>query len=209
MHSQAALEALEPARYAELLASELPTDLEQRDKALVDALAAIDVLAARVMRLLLDHALADDTSIGAPSRKVFASTIVGYVDKLDLLEQRARDLAMRGGAADAAGVAEAVVDAAQRALNVREVLGTGVLRLVRDLVTASVPEADQRAKDRTLDDATRKRWSATRRELEALAIDPARIASGPWAARLASHPEQLDEPEPEPEVTFADMIELD
>ena len=69
--------------------------------------------------------------------------------------------------------------------------------------------ADKRARDRTLDDATRKRASAVRRELEALAADPTRFASGPWATRIALHPEQIDEPDPAAEPTFADMIELD
>ena len=69
-------------------------------------------------------------------------------------------------------------------------------------------EADARARDRKLDDAVRKKWSAWRRELEAVASDPMRVTS-PIATRLASWPEQIDEPAPEAEVTFADMIEID
>src|SRR4051812_46374798 len=82
VQSRAAIEALAeaPGRYAEVLGEELPqaastlTDLEHRDAFLTDGIAAIDTLTARVMRIMLDHALATDTSIGAPSRKVFAST---------------------------------------------------------------------------------------------------------------------------------------
>src|SRR3954470_23612669 len=115
--SLSAIEALAeaPGRYAEVLGEELPqaasalTDLEHRDAFLTDGVAAIDTLTARVMRIMLEHALANDTSIGAPTRKVFSSTIVSYANKLDVLEQRARDLAARGGAPDPREVADAVV----------------------------------------------------------------------------------------------------
>jgi hypothetical protein len=43
---------------------------------LAAALGRIDAMIARAMRIRLDHALAADTSIGAPTRSVFASTIV-------------------------------------------------------------------------------------------------------------------------------------
>ena len=48
-----------------------------------------------------------------------------------------------------------------------------------------------------------------RRDLEQLAGDPATIVAASFTARIAAWPEQLDEPDPGPEVTFADMIELD
>ncbi|MBC7975898.1 MAG: hypothetical protein H7138_13075 [Myxococcales bacterium] len=48
-----------------------------------------------------------------------------------------------------------------------------------------------------------------RRELEALVQDPARIASAAMTTRVAAWPVQIDEPAPEPERTFADMIEMD
>jgi hypothetical protein len=71
----------------ERLAEELPSaatlaELEARDAARAGALVRIDAMIARAMRIRLDHALAADTSIGAPTRSVFASTIVGYAGRL-------------------------------------------------------------------------------------------------------------------------------
>ncbi|HEX8109017.1 MAG TPA: hypothetical protein VF516_14895 [Kofleriaceae bacterium] len=88
----AALEA-DPTVYVEQLAAELPgaatlVELEARDAALVAALGQIDAMIARAMRIRLDHALANDTSIGAPTRSVFASTITGYAGRLSLLGAR-------------------------------------------------------------------------------------------------------------------------
>jgi hypothetical protein len=208
VQSLAAIEALPPEAYAAEVAAALPADLEARDAALAAALAHIDATAIRIMRIRLDHALANDTSIGAPTRRVFAQTVVAYVADLDLLARRALDVAARGGAGDPAGAAQLVVDAARATLVQREALSSPVLSLVRDLAAASVADADRRARDRTLDDAQRRRWSAIRRELEALAADPARVAT-PFAQRLATWPAQLDEPAPEAEPTFAELLELD
>jgi hypothetical protein len=102
-----------------------------------------------------------------------------------------------------------VVDAARATLALREALRGEVLALIRERATAAIPDADRCARDRHLGEAQRKRWSAARRDLEVIAGDPTRILAAPMAARLAAWPEQLDEPAPEPEVSFADMIELD
>jgi hypothetical protein len=209
----AALEA-DPAVYVEQLAAELPgaatlAELEARDAAAVAALGQIDAMTARAMRIRLDHALASDTSIGAPTRSVFASTITGYAGRLSLLEQRARDVALRGRAADPDLVAESVVEAARAALALRAALRTGVLALIGDVARAAIPEADRRARDRSLDEPVRRRWSAARRDLEAVAADPERVLAAPMAARLGALPDQLDEPEPGREVSFADLLELD
>jgi hypothetical protein len=215
----AALEA-EPALYAERLAHEIPAaaslaELEARDAVLAGALGRIDAMISRAMRIRLDHALAADASagadasIGAPTRSVFASTIVGYADRLPLLAERARDVAARGRAGDPDHVADLVVDAARGVLALRDAVRAGVLALIQRLAQASAPEADRRARDRTLDDATRRRWSAARRDLEALAADPLHILDAAMPARLAALPEQLDEPAPERELTFADLLELD
>ena len=193
VQSLAAIETVQPEAYAAEVAA---------------ALAHIDATAVRIMRIRLDHALAADTSIAAPTRRVFAHTVIAYVADLDLLARRALDVAARGGAGDPAGVAQLVVDAARATLLQREALRGPLLALVRDLAAASVADADRRARDRTLDDAQRRRWSAIRRELEALAADPARVAT-PFAQRLAAWPTQLDEPVPEPEPTLAELLELD
>jgi hypothetical protein len=216
VHSLAGLEALEaePAVYAERLAEELPAaatlaELEARDAALAAALGRIDAMIARAMKIRLEHALAGDPSIAAPTRSVFSSTITGYAGRLPLLAQRARDVAARGGAADPDRVTEQVLDAARAVLGLRDAIRAGVLGLVRKLAEVAVPEADRRARDRNLDEPVRRRWSAARRDLEAVAADPERVLAAPMAARLGALPDQLDEPDPGREVTFADMIELD
>ena len=209
----AALEA-EPGAYAEALAAELApaatlAELEARDAALVGALGQIDAMIVRAMKIRLEHALAAEPSIAAPTRNVFAHTIVGYADRLSLLEDCARDVAARGRAADPDAIAAAVVEAARSVLALRAAVRAGVLALIRDLAHAAAPDADRRARDRNLDEPVRRRWSAARRDLEAVAADPARVLAAAMPARLGALPDQLDEPDPEREVTFADMLELD
>ena len=216
VHSLARLTAFgaEPDAYAARLATELATaatlaDLEARDAALAAALGHIDMMIVRAMKLRLEHALASEPSIGAPTRNVFAQTIVGYAGKLPLLAQRARDVAARGGDVKPDRTAELVIAAARAALGLRDAVRGRVLALIRDLALGAAPEADRHARDRRIDDAVRRRWSAARRDLEAVAADPERVLAAAMPARLAALPDQLDEPEPEREVTFADMIELD
>lgn len=208
-----ALEA-EPGTYADKLAAEVATaatlpELESRDAFLVRALGQIDAMVVRAMKVRLEHALADDPSIAPPTRSVFAHTVVGYAGRLSLLEERARDVAARGGAADPARVADAVASAARSVLGLRDAVRAGVLALIRGLAQASVPEADRQARDRNLDEPVRRRWSAARRDLEAVALAPERVLAAAIAARMAELPEQLDEPAPGPELTFADFLELD
>ena len=211
IHSLASIAELEaePGAFASALAEQLPGDLEARDAALAAALRQIDDAAARVMRILLDHALADDTSLAAPTRKVFASTITSYAGKLKLLEHRVRELAARARAADPDAVARAAGGAARRALALHDAVRGPVLALIHDLATAAIPDADRRARDRDLDERARKRWSAVRRDLEAIAEAPERVLAAPMAARVAAWPEQLDQPAPKPEPTLAELIELD
>jgi hypothetical protein len=216
IQSLARIEALEaePGAYATQLASELGEaatlgELDARDARLRHALAQLDAMIERTVRIRLDHALAADTAIAGPTRKVFAATIVGYAGRLELLEARARDVAARGGATDPDGIAARVAEVARGALALRDAVRAGVLAVIRDLAAATAPIADRHARDRALDEALRKRWSAARRDLEAIASQPDRIAAAPLPARLAAWPEQLDEPDPAREPTFADMIELD
>jgi hypothetical protein len=216
IHSLARIEVLEaePGIYAERLAAEIPAaatlaELEARDALLGRALGQIDAMIVRAMRIRLDHVLAADTSIGAPTRSVFSSTITGYAGRLPLLAQRARDVAARGGAADPDRIADAVVEAACSVLELRDAVRAGVLAVIRELAQAAAPEADRRARDRNLDEPARRRWSAARRDLEAVAAEPERVLAAAMAVRLGALPDQLDEPEPGRELTFADMIELD
>lgn len=161
------------------------------------------------MRFHLDHALANDVSIAPATRRVFVQTIVNYDGKLDLLASRARGVAAHGGSPDPDATAALIVDAARASLALREATRQPVLALVRELAAAALSDADARARDTELSDAERKRWSAARRDLEALAAEPARILAAPFAQRLAAWPEQLDDPPPKPEPTLAELIELD
>jgi hypothetical protein len=203
--------AAEPGAYADRLAEglepiETVEGLAARDAMFAEALARIDAAAARAMRVLQDFALATDTSIGAPTRNVFATTIANYAGRLELLAERVRDVAERGGAREPAAVADAVLGAAREALALRDGLRAGVLALIARCAKEMIAEADRRARSRDLDDKVRTRWSAARRDLEAIAAQP---TAGGFDARLAALPEQLDEPDPVREPTLAELIELD
>jgi hypothetical protein len=206
LHTRAALDQFDPAAYVlDVVGASSLAELEARDAVFTAALAEIDETMTRVMRIELDTALADDTSIAPATRKVFAGTINAYANNVELLASRTRDVAARGGAADVEAVVSAVTAAATRTLALRDALRAKVFEAA---MTTARDGVGERARDRKLDDGVRKKWSAWRRELEAIAADPARVTA-PIGARLASWPEQIDEPDPEPEVTFADMIELD
>jgi hypothetical protein len=214
VYSLAQLEAFEPAIYLDQLAAELGTpatldELAARDAMWLAALAAIDTMVARAMKVRLDQALALEPSVPAVTRNVFATTIVQYAYRLELLGQRVRDVATRGGANHPDDVADAVLAAARSVLGLRETLRVGVLELVREHAAASIAEADRHARDRALDETPRKQWSRVRRDLEALAADPSGVLAGPSRVRLAAYPEQLDDTPAGPELSFADLIELD
>jgi len=216
VHSLAAAEALaqDRARFTAALGDAFPASLEVEtldasDALLRGTLAEIDALATRVMRLRLEHALADEPALPAPTQRVFAQTITGYVRQLALLEERALDVAPRGGARDPAQAARRVVEAARATLALRAALRDDVLGVARASAAGSIAEVDRRARDRTRPDDERRRWSAIRRDLEALAAEPTRLETAPLAARLAALPAQLDEPDPGPETSFADFLELD
>lgn len=214
VYSLGQLEAFEPAAYLDQLAAELGTpttldDLATRDAIWSAALAAIDTMVARAMKVRLDQGLALEPSVPAVTRNVFATTILQYANRLELLGQRVHDVAARGGAQHPSDVADAVIAAARSVLGLRETLRGGVFELIRERATASIAEADRQARDRALDDAQRKQWSRARRDLEALAADPSGVLAGPNRARLAAYPDQLDDAPAGPELSFADLIELD
>ncbi|MBX3156395.1 MAG: hypothetical protein KF773_10380 [Deltaproteobacteria bacterium] len=217
VHALAHVEALaaDPGAIAAALADAVPAvaatvaDHEARDAILRSALEAVDATCVRVMKARLDHALADDTSLAAPTRNLFATTLLKYDGDLPLLAARIRELAARGRAPDPDRIADLVVDAARATLDLRDALVSPILALAAELARASLVFADGAARDRHRSDDERRRWSALRRDLEAIAADPAALAAAPLAARLAAWPAQLDEPEPEREPTLAELIELD
>jgi hypothetical protein len=190
-HSLARIDALDLDAYR----AELDAVGDDFDAPYADALVQIDALASRAMRFLID-----DVGLAPPTRNVFASTIAMYADRLELLAQRVHSAAPHA--------VDAVLAAATRALALRDVLREIVLALVATRATDAIPVADRKARDRDLDERARRRWSAMRRDREALVAHPALIAT-PLDKRLAALPDQLDEPEPEPEKSFADMIEMD
>ncbi len=212
--SLAQLEAIDPASVLADLEAETSTatsipELEERDAFLAAALDVFDAITIRAMKVRLDHALASDGSLAAPTRTVFAQTIVSYADNIGLLAERARDAAARGRAASPEQVAELVAGAARASLDLRATLRAGVLALVSRLAKNGAELADKHARDGRLDDTVRKRWSAVRRDLETLVAQPAAISVAPMAKRVAAWPDQLDEATPVPEATLADLIELD
>jgi hypothetical protein len=215
VHALARLDAFDPEVYLARLAGELPAEaatideLAARDEQLRGALSAIDAFAARAMKIRLDHALAADNSIPAPTRKVFAGTVLSYATSLDTLRERVRDVASRLDPRGAAATADLVVAAAQATLGMRDALRAGVLARARSFAEAALPAAVARAKDLGTDDKLRERWSAVRRDLETIALRPEAIAAASHADRLAAWPALLDEPQPEPERTFGELLELD
>jgi hypothetical protein len=213
-HSLTQLEAIDPAAVLADLEAETPTassiqELEARDAFLAAALDAFDAITIRAMKVRLEFALANDGSIGAPTRAVFAQTIVNYADNIALLAERAREVAARGRSPAPDHVADLVAGAARASLDLRAALRDGVLDLVRRVAKDSVLVADKQARTGTLDETVRKRWSAVRRDLETIVTQPAAIAVAPMAKRVAAWPDQLDEPEPAREATLAELIEID
>ena len=194
-YSRARLDELDPAAFAPLLEAELPDELVARDAAFAAALDRIDAFAARAMRLLIEP-----LDLAPPTRNVFATTILAYARDLELLASRVQR------AAPAA--VDGVLAAARRVFALRDQMRDDTLALAARLALAAVATADAQARDRRLDEPTRKRWSALRRELEAVGANPTRVAT-PLADRLKQHADQLDEPAPQPEPTLAELIELD
>ena len=199
VYTLAQLERFDPGAYVAELALPPATTLAElaaRDTAALTELAAIDAMIARAMKLRLELVAA----LAPPTRNVFATTIVQYARKLDVLQQRVYSVSP--------AAVPAVMAAAEELLDLRARLQAGVLELVRTCAAGDIAMADAHARDRKLDDAVRMQWSRARRDLEALALDPTGVAT-PTAQRLAAYPEQLDDAAAGPEPTFADMIELD
>ncbi len=214
VQSLAQVEAFEPRVYAEQLAAEIAPvetreDIAARDDVLRDAIARIEETATRIMRIRLEHALVGDSSISVPTRKVFSHTVASYAGRVDLLRNRAHDIAERAGSHDPAAAARIVVDAAEATLAQRAELIRGVLDLAARLAADVAPNADAKARDRREAEAPRQQWSAVRGELEEIAVRPERILGKTFAVRLASWESLLDEPPPEKEPSLADLLELD
>lgn len=213
VHGLAQLESFDPDRYSarlvEALAGEPVTlaALEAIDDALRSALGAIDAFSARCMRIRLDHALAGDTSVASPLRKVLAGTVTSYAGDLGRLRDRVRSVAVRVDPVGADDTADRVVASARSVLEDRAALHARVLDVARELAGARIDAARTQARDRHAEEAERRRWTAALRELEQVAARPARIAEAPWRERVATFlgpDEPLEEP---PELSLGDLIE--
>ena len=210
----ARLDELEVDAYAAQLAEEVERiavsddGLAARDLALAAAVSSIDAFAARAMRIRLEHALADDTALGASFRANLAATVVGFADELPRLAQRVGQVVVRTAPARVGAVTDAVLAAAEATLAQRAELRHAVSAMACALAAAALPVARAAAADRTADDSARARWSCVRQELEAVVASPQRITAAPWAARVAGHA-PVDERPVVAEPTFGDLIELD
>ncbi len=213
VHGLAQLEAFEPERYRARLAEVLDGEpatldaLDAADDTLRGALSAIDTFSARCMRIRLDHALAGDTSVATPLRKVLAGTVTSYVGDLGLLGERVRAVAARVDPAGADDTADRVVAAARVVLADRAALHDHVLDVARQLANARIDAARAQARDRHNEETLRRRWTAALRELEQVAARPARIAEAPWRDRVATFlgpDEPIEEP---PELSLGELIE--
>lgn len=212
VHTAAGLARFSVDAYARALADERADDsieldgLAATDAALRAALVAVDGFTARVMRVELDLALADDTVLAPAFRTNLAATIVRYAGELPLLRERVIQSA-RGGPR-AVSLGEQVVAAATAALGLRVALHDAVIAVARVRAAIARPNAAGAARDRQLDDSQRARWSVAAQELAMLEADPARIARGPWAERIKEHVPVV-ETVVEEEPSFGSLIELD
>ncbi|MCA9675678.1 MAG: hypothetical protein KC464_11625, partial [Myxococcales bacterium] len=154
VRSLAHLDAFDDAAYVAALRDEVTADakdiaatdgawagVEAWDDRLRAALAAIDGYAARSMRIRLDHALADDTTVEPPFRTVLATTVLRYAGDLETLRERVVSVTARVDPAGAAATAAIVVACATTVHAARAALWDGVLGLARDLAAARVDHA--------------------------------------------------------------------
>lgn len=211
----AQLDELDVDAYADQLRGELAAlpgetlaDLEARDGRVRALLASLDGFTQRAMRIRLEHLAVDWPALTSQFRTLLATTVTSYVGELDKLRMRVAGSAARQDPYRADALADAVVDAAERVLAVRGALGDAVLGLAVELARAALPHVDARARTRALDDDTRLKWTALRRDLELTIEQPLRIAAQPFAARqqaLLTPDLVLDEI---PEPTRGELLEL-
>jgi hypothetical protein len=213
VQSLAQFEAFDGDAYIERLVEELrSTDvsfagLEETDRRLRAALAAVDAFSNRCMRVRLDHLLAGDTSVAPPLRKVLAATVTSYAGDLRLLRERVVMVASRVDPRGADATADAIVATAQRVLDERIALFERVLEVGRRLATEQIPAARKAARDRYAEEPVRRKWTAALRDLEQTVERPVRVAEATWAERMATvvGPDEPIEEAPEP--SLGDLIE--
>ena len=191
-----------------LLPAETLADLEAKDDRLRAILASFDAFAGKVMRILLEHLAVDFPPLTAQFRTLLATTVTSYANDLGRLRVRVAASAARQDPYVAERLASAVVDAADRAIELRGALGDVVLSIAVEHARASLPLVDARCRDRTLDDETRLRWTALRRDLELLIDRPLRLAEQRFADRqkALNTPDLVLDEIPEPSIV--ELLEL-
>lgn len=132
------LEAFDEPGYLEALAAEVaevddgtPAGLVARDAELDAALASIDALTSRAMKIRLDHALHDIPSVEPPFLMYLTVRVTDYADDLEPLRARVRGVVARSDSAGAAEAADIVCAAADSVLALRRRLRDGVAALRR------------------------------------------------------------------------------
>ncbi|MEZ4401999.1 MAG: hypothetical protein R3B06_18355 [Kofleriaceae bacterium] len=214
VHTRARLADASPARYAAVLVDEVAAiapsldGLAQRDAQLAAARSAIGRFTGRVARILLDHALVDDTTLGAGFRAHLAATVEDAATAPGEVRARVAQAAARTAPTQAGAVAATVMDALAAALASRDALLAEVDRVTQTLAGQALEVARARAADHAVPDSARLQWSAARQELAAILVDPARVAAAPWATRLAEH-DAIDEAPVVEAPAFGSLIELD
>jgi hypothetical protein len=121
---------------AEVGEAEAGSGVPEQD--LAAALAAIDPFAARLMRIRLDHLLISDVSVPPQFRTYLASEVMSYANDLETLRSRVRQVAARVDPDGASKTANAVADAADKALALRSQL--------RQRIRAIIDERAEKAK---------------------------------------------------------------
>jgi hypothetical protein len=214
VHTLARLQQFSVDTYVRHLADELRGDdvdgerLVVIDDGLRASVDAIDRFASKSARIGLDHALIDDTVLPATFRAHLAAAVVSYGHHPDRLRERVAAIAVRTSAGASERAVEAAIAAMAAALAIREQLHAAVLALASSMATGALPAAAARARDRSLDDSSRYRWSQVWQELTAIAAAPVRIVDAPWANRCRDH-DAIDLAPVIPEPTFGDLIELE
>lgn len=211
----AQLDELDVETYADQLRVELSAlpastlaEIEARDDRLRALLASLDGFAQKAMRIRLEHLAVDWPALVPTFRTLLSTTVCSYAGDLGKLHQRVAGSAARQDPYGARGLADAVLDAADRVLAQRGALGDAILTLAVELARDLRPLVDERARQRSLDDDTRLRWTALRRDLDLLADRPLRLAEQRFADRLKAllTPDLVLDEIPEP--SFGELLEL-
>jgi hypothetical protein len=172
-------------------------------------LGEIDRFAQKAMHIRLNPV---SDAIPQKLRTLLCSTIVAYEREPGLLRERVTSMLGRLDPSTAAGLTDAVCDAAARVLAIRATLRQGVIELSRRTAAAWLPGARRAERDRSQADDERQGWGRARVDLEHIAARGETIDAGSFTERLAGIAPPADAPdetEPDPTATRFSLLELD